>query len=280
MTGPFKLLFAIDPTWQKAYTKVHAFVDKHVDIAIDRQRRPVDTGKNKNSNAREKYILLHQMAIETQDPCDLRSQILNAFFPARDTVAVAFGNAMFELARHPSVWENLRGEVLDVGAQPLTFELFKSLKTTRAIINETLRLDLPASRIIRTALRDTVLPVGGGPDGCSPVFMPKGQNIEVNLYTLHHDPQIWGADADDFKPERWGEGRPSWEAHWQYEPFFGGMRMCPAQNQVITQISYLLVRMAQRFRAVENRDSVWNFKEEIKLTVESRNGVKIALIAG
>ena len=53
--------------------------------------------------------------------------------------------------------------------------------------------------------------------------------------------------------------------------------MCPAQNQVLTQLSYLLVRMAQTFRAVENRDSVWEYREEIKMTIESLNGVKIAL---
>lgn len=278
MAGPFKFLVALDPTWRKAYQKVHAFVDKHVANAIYRQRRLAEVGKDRNSKAREKYILLHQMAMETQDPYDLRSQILNVFFPARDTAAIAFGNTIFQLARHPHVWKDLRSEVLAIGSQPLTFELLKSLRSTRAIINETLRLHLPASRITRTALRDTVLPVGGGPDGRSPLFMPEGQNIEVDLYTLQRDPHIWGADAEEFKTDRWDEGRPLWEANWQYEPFFGGMRMCPAQNQVLTQVSYLLVRMAQKFQVIENRDSVWEYEEEIKMTVESRNGVKIALI--
>ena len=278
MAGPFKSLVALNPIWRKAYQKVLAFVDKHVASAIDRQRRLAEVGTDRNSDAREKYILLHQMAMETQDPYDLRSQVLNVFFPARDTAAIAFGNIIFQLARHPHVWKDLRGEVLAISSQPLTFELLKSLKTTRAIINETLRLHLPASRITRTALRDTVLPVGGGSNGFSPLIMSEGQNIEVDLYTLQRDPQVWGADAEEFKPERWAEGRPLWEANWQYEPFFGGMRMCPAQNQVLTQVSYLLVRMAQEFQAIENRDSVWEYEEEIKMTVESWNGVKIALI--
>ena len=54
--------------------------------------------------------------------------------------------------------------------------------------------------------------------------------------------------------------------------------MCPAQNQVITQLSYLLVRVAQNFKAVENRDSVCEYEENIKMTIESRNGVKVALV--
>lgn len=54
--------------------------------------------------------------------------------------------------------------------------------------------------------------------------------------------------------------------------------MCPAHNQVSTQVSPLLVRLAQMPQAVENRDFVWEYWKEIKMTVESRNGVKIALI--
>ena len=278
MAGPLRFLFALDPTWKKAYTKVHDFVDKNVAIALDRQRRLVETGKPADNGGHKRYILLHQMAMETQDPYDLRSQILNVFFPARDTAAIAFGNIMFYLARYPQVWADLRKEVLQIGSQDLTFELLKTLETTRAVINETLRLRMPASRVVRTALRDTILPAGGGSDGRSPLFVPEGQNVEMDLYSLQRDPDIWGPDAEQFRPERWTKGRPLWEANWQYEPFLGGLRMCPAQNQVITQLSYLLVRVAQNFQAVKNRDSVWEYEENIKMTIESRNGVKIALV--
>ena len=272
IAGPLKPLFVFDPTWKRAYTRVHAFVDKHVEIALDNAR----SGETPKSHP-EKYILLHQMAMVTQDPYDLRAQILNVFFPARDTAAITFGNIMFELARHPHLWAELRAEVLDIGSQQLTYELLKSLETTKAIINETLRLHLPASRISRIALRDTVLPVGGGPDARSPLFMPKGKVIEMDLYSLQRDPRIWGSDAGEFRPQRWRAGRPLWEARWQYEPFLGGMRMCPAQNQVLTQLSYLLVRMAQGYGAMEKKDPHLGYVEEIKMTVESRNGIKIAL---
>ena len=258
---------------------MHAFVDKHVKDAIDNRKAIIECRKDAKALNSEKYILLEQMALETQDPYDLRSQIINVFFPARDTTAITFGNVMFELSRHPEVWKELRAEVLGISPhEKLTFELLKSLKTVKAIINETLRLHLAASRIARMALRDTVLPLGGGDEGRSPLFVPKGRVVEMDLYTVQRDPIIWGSDADEFKPERWGAGRPLWEANWQYQPFLGGLRMCPAQYQVLTQVSYLLVRMAQVFQAVENRDSVWEYVEEIKMTVGNRNGIQIALV--
>ena len=272
--GPFRWSLYLDPWWKAAYTKVHKFVDQHVERTLSQQRSPSKDAANVGP---KRYVLLEEMAATTQDPYELRMQILNVFFPARDTAAIAFADVMFELARHPGEWEKLRKEVLDLGTQPLTFELIRSLKRTKAIINESLRLHPAASRIDRIALNDTVLPRGGGQDGRSPIFVPKGRVIEMDLYTLQRDPEVWGEDAEEFKPERWGEGRPLWESRWQYEPFLGGIRMCPAQNQVLTQLAYLLVRFAQEFRAVENRDPVYEYAETVTMTVESRNGVKVAL---
>lgn len=277
IAGPLKFLFIFDPTWKKAYTKVHAFVDKQVASAIRKQREMPKMGDDTSLAKPKKYVLLHEMAKETQDPFDLRSQILNVFFPARDTAAIAFSNIIFELARHPQIWQELRAEILGIESQQITFELLKNLKVVKAVINETLRLHLAASRISRVALRDTILPVGGGDDGRSPLFVFEGQSAEMDLYTLQRDPKVWGPDAHEFKPSRWDEGRPLWEAKWQYEPFLGGTRMCPAQGQVLVQLAYLLVRVVQEFRYIENRDKEISYVEEIKMTVESRNGIKIAL---
>ena len=278
LAGPLKPLFALDPTWKRAYTKVHAFVDKHVYAAIEAQIGAERKGMQEAGSS-TKYVLLYEMAKETKDPYDLRNQILNVFFPARDTAALAFGNTMFELARHPIWWSRLREEVLGLGPSPsITFELLRNLKVTKAIINETLRLHLAASRIRRTALKDTILPVGGGPECEDPLFIQKGQVIEMDLYTLQRDPRHWGPDSNLFKPERWLDGkRTLWESKWQYAPFLGGMRMCPAQQQVLTQLAYLLVRMAQEFETIVNEDPVLGYIEQIRMTVESRNGVLISL---
>ncbi len=58
----------------------------------------------------------------------------------------------------------------------------------------------------RVAVRDTVLPRGGGPDGLSPVMVKKGQNVAYSVYALHRRTDIYGEDALQFRPERWGEG--------------------------------------------------------------------------
>ncbi|KAE9373136.1 cytochrome P450 [Stipitochalara longipes BDJ] len=276
--GPFKPLYYFDKSWEKAYTKVHKFVDKHVRAALQHQGVLEKSDRHgSDGEKKERHVLLRQMVQETQDPLALRSQILNIFFPARDTSAIAISNVTFMLARHPKYWESLRAEVKSIGDQALTFDLIRSLKATKAIISETLRLRSPASLVPRAALRDTILPAGGGSDQLSPLFVPKGTVVFSNVAALHTNPKIWGDDVHEFKPERWGEGRPLWEAKWQYEPFSGGARICPAQQMVLTQVAYLLVRLAQEFKGLENRDEVEEFLGEIKATVQSRNGTKVSL---
>ena len=63
----------------------------------------------------------------------------------------------------------------------------------------------------RMAIVDTVLPVGGGPDGQSPLFIPKGQIVSYSVYTMHRRKDYFGEDADQYNPDRWESLRPGWE---------------------------------------------------------------------
>lgn len=100
-------------------------------IALDQQSVSAQKGSQTG-----KYILLHQMA---RNPYEFRHQILNVFFPARDSTAIVFGNVLFELAQHSHIWDELRAEVTSFGPyQQFMFELLEELKTTESIISETL----------------------------------------------------------------------------------------------------------------------------------------------
>lgn len=87
----------------------------------------------------------------------------------------------------------------------------------------------------RVAIRDTYIPVGGGPDGKSPVFVPKGRSISYSVYAMHRREDIYGPDAAEFKPERWEKLRPAWD----YLPFNGGPRICLGRESTNTSNSFL-----------------------------------------
>lgn len=89
---------------------------------------------------------------------------------------------------------------------------------------------------------------------------------------MNHDKGIWGDDIHEFKPDRWIGRKPLWE----FVPFFGGPRICPAQQQVLTYAIYILVRLTQKFERMENCDPIFEYVERFSLSFESRNGVKVA----
>ncbi|PQE29625.1 cytochrome P450 52A12 protein [Rutstroemia sp. NJR-2017a BBW] len=55
----------------------------------------------------------------------------------------------------------------------------------------------------------------------------------MSFGSMHIDPTIWGPDAKLYRPERW-EGR---KQDWNYIPFLGGRRICPAQQNVLTDVT-------------------------------------------
>jgi cytochrome P450 len=124
----------------------------------------------------------------------------------------------------------------------------------------------------RIALSDSVLPLGGGPDGQSPVFVPKDTIVVYTTYSMHRRKDFYGDDAEEFKPERWESLRPGWE----YLPFNGGPRICLGQQYALTEAGYVTVRLCQEFKELQSRDS-GPWKENLTLTVCSKNGVKVGL---
>lgn len=69
---------------------------------------------------------------------------------------------------------------------------------------------------IRFARTNTTLPRGGGPDGLSPVFIPKNSRVFYSAWTMHRLPDIWGDDAEDFRPERWLDQKVPLRPGWAY----------------------------------------------------------------
>lgn len=70
----------------------------------------------------------------------------------------------------------------------------------------------------RMAVVDTVLPRGGGEDGRSPLLIPKNQIVQWSLFSMHRREDIWGADSNEFKPERWKSYKPGWVSQITIQP--------------------------------------------------------------
>ncbi|KAL9617350.1 MAG: hypothetical protein Q9160_007838 [Pyrenula sp. 1 TL-2023] len=263
--------------------RLHKVIDSYVQRALRETAQSPEKGDEKRptqpgqaGDRPDRSIFLHEAVKEIRDPVRLRNEVQNVFFVAQSNVAVMFAGALFHLARNPEIRTELRQTALGLGDQPLTFDLVRSLPLFRYVYNETSRVQGPGIFSERVVVNHCVLPTSGGTDGKAPTFVEKGTRIHCNNRSMHHDPSIWGPDAETFRPTRWSElSKP---AQWEFVPFGGGPRICPVLQQVLTSFLYVLVRLTQEFETIENRDFVLEYVTEWTNTLESRNGVKIALI--
>lgn len=199
-----------------------------------------------------------------------------------ETTSALLGFSFALIERHPAVFDKLRDAVLSafgtegMPRQPLTFETLKNCKYLQWVINETLRLYPAGPSIQRVAVRDTVLPRGGGIDGTSPTAIPKGSTVQLGIYLAHRRTDIWGEDAAEFRPERW-EGR---KKGYDFIPFIAGPQICLGQQYSMTQAAYLIARFLMRFDAMEKPIGQDNLRKGWQTVLSPGDGVKMRLRLG
>ncbi|KAJ6264920.1 Cytochrome P450 [Drechslerella dactyloides] len=260
---------------QDANKFCHNWVDEYVQKALRGSKASERSETGSQDNKSSKYIFLEAIVKETRDPVFIRDSLLNILLAARDTTASLLGWVFYSLVRHPDVEERLRKVILEnfgpeneIDSKPITFESLKNCQYLRLILDETLRLYPPVPFNMRMAVRDTTLPVGGGTEQKQPIFISKGQRISYDIYSMHRREDIWGSDANWFRPERWGEKRDKGNfGHFEYLPFNGGPRICIGQQFALTEASYTIVRMFQRFRRFEIAEASEWTKLNLSLTL-------------
>ncbi|OKL62608.1 Cytochrome P450 52A13 [Talaromyces atroroseus] len=232
--------------FRKDCEEVHRFADHFVQQALE---RTIAEEKAEAAGAEKKrYVFLHELIKETKDPIELRCQLLHILLAGRDTTAGLLGWTFFLLSRHPAIYQKLRETILETfgpydSPRDITFERLKACTYLQHVLQETLRLYPSVPLNSRMATKDTTLPTGGGPDGTSPIYVAKGEQVGYAVYVMQRRKDIWGPDADQFVPERWATRKAGWE----YLPFNGGPRICLGQQFALTEAGYVTTRLVQLF---------------------------------
>lgn len=120
---------------------IHGFVDKYVERAVAKAAKnakidalPEDEGYV--SDDKNSYIVLDEMAKQTSDVEQLRSELLNLIVAGRDTTASLLSNLWFIMARRPDVWTQLKAEVDSLNGEQPDFVRLKEMKYLQYCIKE------------------------------------------------------------------------------------------------------------------------------------------------
>ncbi|KAM0954736.1 hypothetical protein ACFX2A_023711 [Malus domestica] len=109
----------------------------------------------------------------------------------------------------------------------------------KSVVKETLRLHAPGPLLPREA-RDTVQ-IGR-------FKVPVKSKLIINVWAIGRDPEIWGADAECFKPERFHGSSVDFKGFdFEFTPFGAGRRICPGMSFGVNMIELALAELLYRF---------------------------------
>ncbi|XP_054782556.1 cytochrome P450 714A1-like [Prosopis cineraria] len=168
----------------------------------------------------------------------------NIYFAGSDTTALLLTWILVQLSLHPHWQDCLRAEIFETFPNMSSHDFhdvdkFRKMKQLSMVIQESLRLYGPGITTSREALEE--LKVGD-------MVVPKGTNILVFITAMHRDTEIWGEDANEFKPERFERGVSEACKYPQaYLPFGLGSRICAGQNFALIEAKIALILLLSKF---------------------------------
>ncbi|KAL4929023.1 cytochrome P450 [Aspergillus undulatus] len=195
-----------------------------------------------------KYLATHARDPNVFTPTHILFGSSQNVFAGSDTTAISLSSIVYHLSFNPDCLAKLRDEIDNAASEGrisdlITFAESQSLPYLQAVIKESLRINsavgLPLWRVVPS----------GGAMLCGR-FFPEGTVVGINPWVAHHNKSIFGADADEFRPERWlDEGRDKDTSTMEryYMPFGLGSRTCIGKNISLLEVGKLIPQLVRYF---------------------------------
>ena len=173
---------------------------------------------------------------------ELTAEALTQLIAGSDTTSNTSCALLYHCLTHPEVVSKLQQELdealPDIDAVP-TFAVVRDLPYLDAVIKEAMRIHSTSSLGL-----PRITPPGPGITLCGHHF-PQGTVLSVPAYTIHHSKEIWGPDADEFRPERWEKATEQQKA--AFVPFSYGPRACVGRNVAEMELALIVATVFRRY---------------------------------
>ncbi|PWY71015.1 cytochrome P450 [Aspergillus heteromorphus CBS 117.55] len=186
----------------------------------------------------EKLMKVHRKTPEQFDGTAVLSMASSNIFAGSDTTAISIGAILYYLCKYPDFKARLVDEILAEAKEGsierglVPWEVARKMPYLQACIHEGLRCH-PA---VGMSMPRVVPAEGITVDG---KYLPGGTVIGANPWVVHRNKQVFGDDADTFRPDRWLEDDANVKERF-FLAFGAGSRTCLGKSLSLIEISKLL----------------------------------------
>ncbi|POW23498.1 hypothetical protein PSHT_00059 [Puccinia striiformis] len=192
-------------------------------------------------------MAVHRQRGHSLNRLELRDAALSFLLAGRDATAQSLSWCFFHLLMNKDLIAKIRQESAELlGKYPaqqgrVTHENYKHFTCTYSALLETIRLHPPVPKNLKFAKAADVIP--GGPT------IEAGDCVTLSDWQMARDPEVWGPDCGEFKPERWIDetGKIQSFSNFKFHAFNGGPRQCLGMNMAIFVNIKAIVEMLQTF---------------------------------
>ncbi|VVC90281.1 unnamed protein product [Leptidea sinapis] len=154
---------------------------------------------------------------------------------------------------------------MDSSEKDLTKEDLSSLTYLEAVIKETIRLYPIGPVIARHSDKKVQL---------KNFELPSGVPVVVHVWSINRNPEVWGPDADQFRPERWLDPNSIPSNPAAFASFGPGRRNCIGKSYSIMLMKTVLSHFVYNYKITSDHTKL-QFELVVMLKPYSGHLVKI-----
>lgn len=171
---------------------------------------------------------------------EMMEQVLTFLGAGHETTASGLSWTLWLLANHQSVQDELRKEVtalIEKSPTPDSRSL-KDCQLLDCVVMESLRLIPPVPMTIRKAAKS---------DWIDGIYVPKGTLFYIPIRVTNTWSEVWGPDAEEFKPERWLHLPEAYHPSLSLQTFIAGPHSCIGRTMAIIEMKAILAVLIAYF---------------------------------
>ncbi|KAI1341691.1 cytochrome P450 [Xylariaceae sp. FL0016] len=192
----------------------------------------------------QRFIAASKNNPEVLDTAGVVGMLMSTISGAGDTTAITVTSVLYFLLKHPQALKRLEDELAQADLSEIpTFAQTGKLPYLHAVIRESMRVFSSATFPI-----ERLVPRGGVT--IAGMFFPEGTSVGCLPSAIHENVEVYGEDADVFRPERWltpdKDRLRLMEA--SHMGFSRGRRACLGQHIAVMQMKKVIPALLMKYK--------------------------------